>query len=93
MGLNFALYESVQRFSPIRAPSSSANATKDEFTKVAYNGACGAVAGGLSKFMVFPLDTIKKKMQGKVILNYFDKSPLRFDTVGIRIQNLENLCE
>ena len=49
---------------------------------VIYNGACGAVAGGLSKFMVFPFDTIKKKMQVRVLTNDFDITPQKFTSVA-----------
>ena len=48
MGLNFALYDAAKRL----LPSDSKLSTSEN---VMFNGACGALAGGLSKFAVFPL--------------------------------------
>ena len=90
MGLNFALYETVKKISKqpkwksidggANPESSSTRLARKEMINVIYNGACGAVAGGLSKFMVFPLDTIKKKMQGTVLSNSLDGSRQKFST-------------
>ena len=92
MGLNFALYESVKKITSqpkwksidggVKSESSSTRLAAKEMVNVIYNGACGALAGGLSKFMVFPLDTIKKKMQGKVLLNALDSSQQKFSTIS-----------
>ena len=104
MGLNFLLYETTKKLSsrnPSTLPSSSSSkkSISEEIRTVFINGICGATAGGVSKFIVFPLvwyltktyfetdiilltwlsiqfilyqDTIKKKMQGKVLYNHFD---------------------
>ena len=92
MGLNFALYETVKKISKqpkwksidggANPESSSTRLARKEMINVIYNGACGAVAGGLSKFMVFPLDTIKKKMQGTVLSNSLDGSRQKFSTIS-----------
>ena len=50
MGLNFALYDAAKHFVPVKDNLSAAGT-------VFLNGACGALAGGLSKFAVFPLVT------------------------------------
>ena len=69
MGLNFALYETCKT-----AVEKLKNTSKSKFNegsgwKILSSGLCGAVAGGVSKFAVFPLDTIKKRMQSQVLRN------------------------
>ena len=51
MGLNFAFYDRFVRMSDRHNVGDSAVA--------------GAVAGGLSKFLVYPMDTVKKKVQAQ----------------------------
>ena len=34
-------------------------------------GLCGGMAGGISKFIVYPLDTIKKRLQSQTLANTF----------------------
>ena len=96
MGLNFALYETVKRInvqpkwksidgieaSSSSSSSSSSQLARKEVMNVMYNGACGALAGGLSKFVVFPFDTIKKKMQGTVLTNSLDGSRQKFSSIS-----------
>mmetsp|Transcript_32572 Transcript_32572/g.49841 ORF Transcript_32572/g.49841 Transcript_32572/m.49841 type:complete len:174 (-) Transcript_32572:3128-3649(-) len=57
MGLNFALYESIMRWQK-EAPS------------VQKSGLAGFIAGGTSKFIVYPLDTVKKRLQTQVYFAY-----------------------
>jgi solute carrier family 25 thiamine pyrophosphate transporter 19 len=57
MGLNFTIYDKMKYLI----------SKKDN--KYITNGISGAVAGGLSKFLVYPLDTIKKRMQAQVLEN------------------------
>jgi solute carrier family 25 thiamine pyrophosphate transporter 19 len=58
MGLNFAIYEKMKHIM-----------SKKDNNSIVTNGASGAVAGGLSKFIVYPLDTIKRRMQVQVLEN------------------------
>ncbi len=50
MGLNFAIYDATKSLLPSDAQQANTTATI-----VFLNGACGAVSGGLSKLIVFPL--------------------------------------
>ena len=72
MGLNFAIYESmlkvVEKFQTLENDKNKNNDKKISALKgIMSNGLCGAVAGGASKFLVFPLDTVKKRMQVQVL--------------------------
>jgi len=40
--------------------------------KVMKNGAIGGLAGGASKFLVFPFDTVKRRLQAQVLMNTFE---------------------
>jgi solute carrier family 25 thiamine pyrophosphate transporter 19 len=54
MGLNFALYDTFLRLQ-----------TDEKNGKVANAGLSGTIAGGVSKAMVYPLDTVKKRIQAQ----------------------------
>ena len=69
MGLNFAIYETLKKFTDRNNSSSSQDSI---LQKIFRKGVCGAVAGGTSKFLVYPLDTIKKQMQMKVLQTTVD---------------------
>mmetsp|Transcript_6353 Transcript_6353/g.6569 ORF Transcript_6353/g.6569 Transcript_6353/m.6569 type:complete len:378 (-) Transcript_6353:76-1209(-) len=70
MGLNFALYESCK--SVMTQLQQSGDGTEGEsrgLIRVLNSGFSGAFSGGVSKFLVFPLDTIKRRMQVQVLKN------------------------
>lgn len=68
MGLNFAFYESFRALAlPEPAPGDLIG-SKDSFAvSTLKKGLCGGAAGGLSKLIVYPLDTVKKRLQGQVL--------------------------
>ena len=41
----------------------------DKVQAISQKFVCGAVAGGMSKFLVYPLDTIKKRLQAQALYN------------------------
>lgn len=83
MGLNFAFYETtkstLKHFEDIHrkkkqlSSASSIPSLVEEKEWIGWtllrSGLSGAFAGGASKFIVFPLDTIKKRMQAQVLQN------------------------
>eukprot|EP01039_Chlorochromonas_danica_P002110 gene2110-2304_t len=58
MGLNFALYESLKSALPDGDYSS-----QHAWIRTLKKGALGGLAGGASKLLVYPLDTVKKRLQ------------------------------
>ena len=79
MGLNFAIYESSKSF--LGRQSEAYLASKNEgknpdpppkgwsVWSLVRSTLSGGFAGGVSKLVVFPLDTIKKRMQAQVLQN------------------------
>lgn len=77
MGLNFALYESLTSLatrmeSRFRAIKDGQKSNTNAFYSISKNALCGGIAGGVSKLVVYPLDTIKKRMQIQVLANTLD---------------------
>eukprot|EP01041_Mallomonas_annulata_P012465 gene12465-26215_t len=69
MGLNFAIYETCNAALTKLQAANNEDGSKYVGTvwKVIKSGLCGAVSGGVAKFLVFPLDTVKKRMQVQVL--------------------------
>lgn len=76
MGLNFALYETftsaANKFSEACFPENRPQSKANSLVTILKTGFCGGFAGGVSKFVVFPLDTVKKRMQMQVLQNTLD---------------------
>ena len=85
MGLNFAIYESAKSFSEssffnlnlknerLNSDPGSDSGGKKEGTLAAVlrKGLCGAVAGGTSKFIVYPLVSISTNTFTDIFVLYF----------------------
>lgn len=69
MGLNFGFYEIIKI--KINDLNLTHHYSKNKFLPILVSMTSGAIAGGLSKIFVYPLDTIKKKLQAEVLHNTF----------------------
>eukprot|EP01035_Chromulina_nebulosa_P023089 gene23089-29915_t len=80
MGLNFALFETFKFLVDAVTANvyihmwdfNNRNSKRDGSEKMALpsvvrNGLSGGLAGGVSKFVVYPLDTVKKRMQAQAL--------------------------
>jgi solute carrier family 25 (mitochondrial thiamine pyrophosphate transporter), member 19 len=87
MGINFAVYEMLLRavrkhrdelaVSDRMGPGAAGSESSIYHTVravVLTNGACGAVSGGVSKLLVYPLDTVKKLLQLEVVQCSFQRA-------------------
>ena len=61
IGLNFALYETL------KTVTEKFQSKDSPFTSVLTKGALGGVAGGSAKFIMYPLDTVKKRLQAQTL--------------------------
>lgn len=59
MGINFALYDYMTRIGKDK---------KGNKVNPAWAGAAGLIAGGTSKVIVYPLDTVKKRLQAQTFM-------------------------
>mmetsp|Transcript_16179 Transcript_16179/g.35296 ORF Transcript_16179/g.35296 Transcript_16179/m.35296 type:complete len:208 (-) Transcript_16179:177-800(-) len=66
MGLNFALYETFKKVGEGQGQEGPKD-TRSVVMSVLKKGLYGGAAGGISKFVVYPLDTVKKRMQAQVL--------------------------
>jgi solute carrier family 25 thiamine pyrophosphate transporter 19 len=56
----------------LSSPQEESSKFMSSLVKVAKKGVIGGVAGGVSKFVVFPLDTVKRRLQAQVLKSSFD---------------------
>jgi solute carrier family 25 thiamine pyrophosphate transporter 19 len=106
MGLNFALYESMNRYVESLTHNNNELLLDTDFTSsptgsplrqtvvsILQKGASGGVAGGLSKFLVFPLDTLKKRLQAQVLMNTISTSDLHTNAVPPRYSGMAHCVQ
>ena len=64
IGLNFSFYDITKRWMDTNA---KAKTEEGQVMGALRTGFAGAVAGGASKFLVYPLDTVKRRMQASAL--------------------------
>ncbi len=65
IGLNFAFYDVAKKWTDDKARGVSSD--HSQLASVLKRGFSGAIAGGASKLIVYPLDTVKRRMQASVL--------------------------
>lgn len=98
MGLNFSIYEFLKSkgqqlqsaLALSRSTSGSRSGSEEKGASTAclmfISGMAGGLSGGISKLMVYPLDTMKKHMQAQVLSSTFHthESPsMRMNVTGV----------
>ena len=94
MGLNFSIYEFLkskgQQLQSALALSTSRSGSEEKGASTAclmfISGMAGGLSGGISKLMVYPLDTMKKHMQAQVLSSTFhthETPSMRMNVTGV----------
>jgi len=64
MGLNFAIYDVLIRYFKEQEDNQNALTTPKTYL-ISSSVVAGAMSGGMSKFVVYPMDTVKKRLQAQ----------------------------
>lgn len=64
MGINFALFDYFTRV----LATSTTSAKSKQLKRVGDAGLAGVIAGGTSKLLVYPMDTVKKRLQAQAFM-------------------------
>jgi hypothetical protein len=80
IGLNFALYDTVKSFvdnsdreqAPAQGGGGGRQGSHHPFVTAVKKSLAGGFAGGASKLLVYPLDTVKRRMQASVLQSTLD---------------------
>ena len=68
IGLNFAFYDVAKKWTEDKSRGlPTGSASQSQLASVLKKGFSGAIAGGASKLIVYPLDTVKRRMQASVL--------------------------
>lgn len=88
IGLNFAIYETLKKFNEdldkidriAKNVVDKEKTTGGKVLSLLKTGLIGGVSGGASKFLIYPLDTVKKRLQAQTLetdlVNVVTKNPL-----------------
>ena len=72
IGLNFAFYDTFKRLTSPISSSLNSETPLGFIMKRTVDGLAGGLAGGTSKLLIYPMDTIKKRMQLQVLQSTVD---------------------